>query len=75
MIMTLIDKGSFSRDVNAALLSLSLKKDKDPVDCRGYTLLSLLNVDLKINVKVLARHIQIHVKIRQISSTLFPVTP
>lgn len=60
MIMTSIDKGSFSRDVNAALISLLLKKEKDPADCSSYRPLSLLNADLKIYAKVLARRIQNH---------------
>lgn len=60
MILTSIDKGSFSRDVNMALVSLLLKKDKDPVDCASYRPLSLLNSDLKIYAKVLAWHIQNH---------------
>lgn len=58
MIMYSIDKGSFSRDVNIALISLLLKKDKDPTDCTSYRPLSLLNSDLKIFAKVLARRIQ-----------------
>ena len=35
MIMAYIDQDSFSRDVNIALISLLVKKDKDPVDCRS----------------------------------------
>lgn len=46
MIMASIDKGSFSRGVNIALIPLLLKKDKDHVDCSSYRLLSLLNADL-----------------------------
>ena len=38
MIMTSIDKGSFSRDINIALIFLLIKKDKDPVDCNSYRL-------------------------------------
>ena len=60
MIMTSRDKGSFSRDVNIALISLLLKKDKDTVDCSNYRPLSLLNEDLKIYAKVMARRIQSH---------------
>lgn len=41
MIMTSIDKGSFSRDINVALLSLLIEKDKDPVDCSSYRLLGV----------------------------------
>lgn len=60
LIMTSIDKGSFSRDVNIALISLLIKKDKDPVDCSSYRTLNLLNADLKIYAKVLVRRIQSH---------------
>ena len=59
MVRISIDEG-FSRDVNLALISLLLKKDKDPVDCASYRPLSLLNADLKIYAKVLARRIQDH---------------
>ena len=59
MVRTSIDEG-FSRDVNLALISLLLKKDKDPVDCASYRPLSLLNADLKIYAKVLAIRIQNH---------------
>jgi len=58
MIMTSIDKGSFSRDVNIALISLLIKKDKD---CSSYRPLSLLNTDLTIFAKVLARRMQSHI--------------
>lgn len=60
MITTSIEKGSFSRDVNTALISLLLKKDKDPSECANYRPLSLLNSDLKIYAKVPARRIQDH---------------
>lgn len=38
--LTSIDEGSFSRDVNVALMSLVFKKDKDPADCSSCRLLS-----------------------------------
>lgn len=58
MISASIEKGSFTRDVNTALISLLLKKDKDLTECANYRPLSLLNSDLKIYAKVLARRIQ-----------------
>lgn len=60
MVRTSVDEEGFSRDVNLALISLLLKKDKDPVDYASYRPLSLLNADLKIYAKVLARRIQDH---------------
>ena len=41
MILYLIRVGSFSRDVISALISLLLKKGKDPVECSSYRPLSL----------------------------------
>lgn len=53
-----LERGSFSRDVNIAFISLLLKKDKNPNDCASYRPLSLLNADVKIFAKVLARRLQ-----------------
>ncbi len=58
MINSSIEKGRFSRDVNTALISLLLKKNKDPTDCSSYRPLSLLNSDLKIFAKLLARRLE-----------------
>lgn len=60
MIQYSIKEGSFFRDVNSALISLLLKKGKDPTDCSSYRPLSLLNADLKIYAKLLARRLQVH---------------
>lgn len=60
MIVFSIENGRFSRDVNTALISLLVKKDKDPTDCSSYRPLSLLNSDLKFFAKLLARHLEHH---------------
>lgn len=60
MIVFSIENGRFSRDVNTALISLLVKKYKDPTDCSSYRPLSLLNSDLKIFAKLLARHLEHH---------------
>lgn len=56
-----VEKGAFSRDVNIAVITLLLKKDKDPTECGNYRPLSLLNADVKIYAKALSRHLQSHV--------------
>lgn len=58
MIVFSIEKARFSRDVNTALISLLLKRDKDPTDCSSYCPLSLLNSDLQIFAKLLARRLE-----------------
>lgn len=49
---------SFLRDVNIALISLLLKKGKDPLECASCRPLSLLYADLKIYAEVLACRLQ-----------------
>lgn len=41
MIQSSLDRGSFSRDVNIAIISLLLKKDKDPTECARQVSLDL----------------------------------
>lgn len=60
MIQYSIREGSFSWDVNFALILLLLKSGKNPVECSSYRPLLLLNADLKIYAKLLARRLQAH---------------
>lgn len=53
MITTSIAKRSFLKQTNTALISLLLKKDKDPT-------VSLINADMKIYAKVLAHRLNKH---------------
>lgn len=58
MVEESLTQRSFSRDVNIAIITLLLKKDKDPADCSNYRSVSLLNSDIKIYAKLLARRLQ-----------------
>lgn len=57
MIQFSIKNGSFSRDTNTAIISLILKKDRDPTACSSYRALSLLNSEIKLFAKVLAKRL------------------
>ncbi len=54
MFNTAIQRGSFGRDVNTAIITLILKKNKDPSICNSYCPISLLNADIKLFSKSLA---------------------
>ncbi len=41
-----------------AVISLILKKDKNPLECSSFRPISLLNTDAKVLAKVLARHLE-----------------
>lgn len=71
MIVFSIEKGRFSRDVNTALISLLLKKDKDPTDCSSYRPLSLLNSDLKICARLLTRRLERYMPLQVNSAQVF----
>ncbi len=49
-----LDKGSLPPTLSEALISLILKKDKEPLDCRSYRPISLIGCDSKILAKILA---------------------
>lgn len=48
-----LETGSFHRDQNMALISLLLKKGKDPLNCANFRPISLICCDVKIFAKVL----------------------
>ncbi len=53
-----IEHGVFHRDQKTSLISLLLKKAKDPLDCSSYRPISLIPCDLKIYAKVFASHME-----------------
>jgi len=53
-----IQNGTFHRDQKTALMTLLLKKGKDPFECSSFRPISLLTSDLKIYAKVLALRLE-----------------
>lgn len=58
MIQQAINEGSFNRDINTAIITLLHKKGKDSSLCANFRPLSLLNGDIKLYAKVLARRLE-----------------
>lgn len=52
------EKGTLPPTMNQACISLLAKSGKDPLDCASYRPISLLNTDVKILAKVLARRLE-----------------
>lgn len=53
-----LDRGSLPPTLTQASIALLLKKGRDPVLCGSYRPLSLLNIDVKILAKALARRLE-----------------
>lgn len=53
-----LSHGQLPHTLNEALISLILKKDKDPLDPGSYRPISLINVDCKVLTKVLAMRLE-----------------
>ncbi len=55
-----LNTGALPPSLNTAMITLLLKPGKMPTDCGSYRPISLLNNDLKIICKVLAKRLEIH---------------
>lgn len=53
-----IEQGSFHRDKRNALITVLLKKDKDPLECSSYQPISLIGADVKLYAKVLVTRME-----------------
>lgn len=54
MFKAAVDKGAFAKH-NSAIISLLLKKGKDPSICANYRPLSLITSEIKLYAKVLSK--------------------
>lgn len=52
-----IDKDAFLKTLNTALKTV-LSPGKDPLECGNYRAISLINVDIKLHVKILAARLK-----------------
>lgn len=52
-----MEKAELPPTLSQALITLILKKDKDPTECKSYRLISLIPVDVKILSKILANRL------------------
>lgn len=51
------ERGTLPLTLTQALISLILKKDKDPIECKNYRPISLISLDTKILTKILANRL------------------
>lgn len=58
MFQQAINLGCFNRDINTAIITLLHKRGKDSTLCSSFRPLSLLNADIKLYAKVLARRLE-----------------
>lgn len=62
------DRGSLPPSLSEAMISLILKKDKDPLDCKSYRPISLIGCESKILAKILSGRLS-----KVITSLIHPV--
>ncbi len=58
MLLDSLNNGCLPPTLRQSCISLILKKDKDPHECGSYRPISLLNVDVKILAKMLAKRLE-----------------
>ena len=61
MIHKAIEVGSFFNDMNAALIAVLPKPNKDATKCGNYRPLSILNAEIKIFARILTSRIEPHI--------------
>ncbi|KAF7655020.1 hypothetical protein LDENG_00061950 [Lucifuga dentata] len=57
MYMEAFDRGELPPTLSQDLITLILKKDKDPYECKNYQPISLISLDAKILSKVLTNRL------------------
>ncbi|KAJ0061406.1 hypothetical protein NL108_018634 [Boleophthalmus pectinirostris] len=57
MLMEAYATGSLPPSLNQGIITLLLKKDKDPTDCKNYRPISLISADCQIISKILAKRL------------------
>lgn len=57
MYLNSLERGTLPPTLSQAVITLILKKDKEPTDCRSYRPISLTNYDSRIFSKILANRL------------------